>query len=362
MVECQESRISFSSLGIVNFGICLPLSASPFLNFFVFFFFFPHFLFLMFFCLKLFLKAFSPFCNEPAKTALDYFPSFSFTQFNFHRCSFPGLRCVSGWNPSCFESLLLPGQRYLLYLPSVSSLYLCFFQLLKPFILPIPSACSLSFSYGSAWTQQAVRLISAINRFTCLATSKLLQKASSVKNSILEDWWKASHNLHLTLQCCSAAKHNHDISSFLESCFVKFCFATTCKWKEPHCTGSQGISFFLTPSSKCFRQQDRTDRLVCQSLRSVAQVVQVRALCVTFGTFSRGHRSLLSPAWSCQQLLGHPVLGPHTWAVWAEKKQDVNPDEAWLISRCTPTCRFLLEVSSNNDVGQLIPRKSCEYQ
>lgn len=40
MVECQESRISFSSLGIVNFGICLPLSASPFLNFFVFFFFF----------------------------------------------------------------------------------------------------------------------------------------------------------------------------------------------------------------------------------------------------------------------------------------------------------------------------------
>lgn len=69
MVKCQESQISFSSLGIVNFGVCLLLSASPFLDFFVFFptFFFP----LMFFCLKLFLKVFSLFCNEPTRGALD---------------------------------------------------------------------------------------------------------------------------------------------------------------------------------------------------------------------------------------------------------------------------------------------------
>jgi len=74
----------------------------------------------------------------------------------------------------------------------------------------------------------------------------------------------------LTLQFCSAAEHDRDISSFLESHFVGFCFTTAHKWKEPHCTGSQGIGFLLTPSSKCFRQQDRTDRLVCQSLKSVA--------------------------------------------------------------------------------------------
>lgn len=176
---------------------------------------------------------------------------------------------------------------------------------------------ALILSYGSSWTQQAVRLISAINRFTCLTTSKLQQKVSSVKHSILEDWWKASYNLHLTLQCCSAAKHDYDISSFLESCFVRFCFATTCKWKDPHCTGSQGISFFLTPSSKCFRQQGRTDRLVCQSLRSVAQVVQVRVLYVT----------CLAPS---PEVIGHclvlpAALGPS--CAWASRLSCVSGEE-----------------------------------
>lgn len=144
-----------------------------------------------------------------------------------------------------------------------------FFQLLKPSILPIPSARSLSYSsYSSVWAQQAVRLISAINCFTCLATSELLQEAGSVKHNISEDWWKASCNLHLTLQCCSAAKHSRDIPSFLESHFVRFYFTTACEWKEPLHTGSQGTSFLPSPSSKCLRQQDRTDRLVCQSLKS----------------------------------------------------------------------------------------------
>lgn len=162
--------------------------------------------------------------------------------------------------------------------------------------------CSLALilSYGSVWTQQAVGLISAINCFTCLATSKLLQKAGSLKHNILEDWWKASCNLHLTLHCCSAAKHDHDTPSFPESRFVGFCFTTACKWKEPHCTGSQGIRFSLTPSNKCLRQQDRTDRLVCQSLKSVARVVSVQALCVTQSApFPEAiDNCLLPPAWS----------------------------------------------------------------
>lgn len=162
--------------------------------------------------------------------------------------------------------------------------------------------CSLALilSYGSAWTQQAVWLISAINCFTCLATSKLLQKAGSVKHNILEDWWKASCNLHLTLQRCSAAKHNRDIPSFLESHFVGFCFTTAHKWKEPHCTGSPGISFFLTSSSKCFRQQGKADRLVCQFLKLVAWVVYVQGLCMAQLTpFPEAIDScLFPPAWS----------------------------------------------------------------
>lgn len=146
MVKCQESQIWFSNLGIVNFGICLLLSASPFLNLFVFFsfFFFYHFLFLLFVS-NFFSKHFPSFCNEPARAALDYFP-FHFSLFSFLRCSFPGPHQVPGQNPSCSESLSLTGQRFFLCLPSISSLYLCFFQLLKPFILPIPSARSLSYS------------------------------------------------------------------------------------------------------------------------------------------------------------------------------------------------------------------------
>lgn len=80
---------------------------------------------------------------------------------------------------------------------------------------------------------------------------------------------KGKCNLLLTLQCCSAAKHNWDILSFLESHFLGLGFTTACKWKEPHCTGSHGTNFSVTPSSKCSRQQERAHRLVCQSLKSV---------------------------------------------------------------------------------------------
>lgn len=84
---------------------------------------------------------------------------------------------------------------------------------------------------------------------------------------------KGKCNLLLTLQCCSAAKHNCDILSFLESHFLGLGFTAVCKWKEPHYTGSHGTNFSLAPSSECSRQQDRTHRLFCQSLKSVVGVV-----------------------------------------------------------------------------------------
>lgn len=89
-------------------------------------------------------KHFPSFCKEPARAALDCFPSLSFVQFSFPRCSFPGPHLVPGQNPSCFESLSLPGQRFLLCLLSVSSLPV-FFSITQTIHLAHP-ICSLSYS------------------------------------------------------------------------------------------------------------------------------------------------------------------------------------------------------------------------